>query len=100
MNGQPRDPGEQGPRQLHIWDATTREVQVGSLTFGDAEWTLHVVLERAAPDLCRGRLSFRQGEERCDTAAVIVEESEEAVVRRASSFPPSMLRQFLASVRD
>lgn len=100
MSGRSRDEQPPEPPQLHIWDAGGREVQIGELEDDGGDWTLHVVLEQAAPDLYRGRLSFRRGEERVETAPVIVEDSEEAVVRRATGLPPSMVRQFFLSVRD
>ena len=100
MSGGSRDEQPPEPPQLHIWDTEGREVLIGELEDDSGDWTLHVVLEKAAPDLYRGRLSFRRGEERVETAAVIVEESEEAVVRRAAGLPPSMVRQFFHSVRE
>jgi len=58
-----------------------------------------VLLEPDAGRLFRGSLSFRRGEDRFDTAPVLVEESAEAVVRRAAELPTAMLRQLLASAR-
>lgn len=96
-----RDPGPgETPPQLHIWDAEEREVHVGSVRLEEeGEWSLHVVLEKAGPDLVRGRLCFRRAAERHETAPILVEESEDAVVRRAAALPAAMLRQFLISLR-
>lgn len=87
------------PPQLQIWDAATREFEIGTLTDGQESWTLVVVAERAASDLCRGRISFRRGEERYDTSAVLLEETEDELIRRASELPASTLRQFLTALR-
>ena len=86
------------PPQLQIWDTATREYEVGTLHDHDETWSLVVVAERASADLCRGRISFRRGEERYDTDAVLVEESEDDLVRRATELPASTLRQFLAAL--
>jgi len=56
------------------------------------------VAERSTADLCRGRISFRRGEERYDTDAILLEESEDDLVRRATELPASTLRQFLAAL--
>lgn len=89
-----------GPPQLHIWDGDEEEVEIGSLKADDGEWELVLLLERVEPELVRGRISFRQEDRRYDTAPVLVEESEDAVLRRAGELTGSMLRQFLVSVRD
>ncbi len=86
------------PPQLQIWDAATREFEVGTLHDHDETWSLVVVAERSSADLCRGRISFRRGEERYDTGAILLEESEEDLVRRATALPASTLRQFLAAL--
>lgn len=86
------------PPQLQIWDTATREYEVGTLHDHDDTWSLVVVAERASADLCRGRISFRRGEERYDTDAILVEESEDDLVRRATELPASTLRQFLAAL--
>ena len=86
------------PPQLHIWDAATREFEVGTLHDHDEIWSLVVVAERSSSDLCRGRISFRRGEERHDTDAILLEESEEDLVRRAAELPASTLRQFLSAL--
>lgn len=91
--------GEERP-QLQIWDDEDRETAIGTLVEDDVEWELVVVLEPMDGDLFRGRLSFRNGEERYDTAPVLVEDSPDGVVRRAGELPRSMLRQFLLSTRD
>jgi len=88
------------PPQLHIFDAATREIDVGVLVSGDEQWQLLVMLERTSADLCRGRISFRRDEERYDTDAIVLGETEEAVIERASELPASMLRQLLDSLRD
>lgn len=87
------------PPQLHIFDAAAREFDVGTLMSGDERWALHVVLERTSSDLFRGRISFRRDEERYDTQPIVLGETEEAVVERASELPASMLRQLLDSLR-
>ena len=96
---------ESGPRheppQLHIWDGASGGTEIGTLVDeSDAIWTLFVLVERTGQDLCKGRLSFRLGEERLDTGAVLVEDTVEAVISRAAELPASMLRQFLAAVRE
>lgn len=88
------------PPQLQMWDAATREFEIGTLTDGQESWSLIVVAERAAADLCRGRISFRRGEERFDTSAILLEESEDDLVRRAAELPASTLRQFLTALRS
>lgn len=101
MGGRRRRGRDGDPRpQLHIFGEEGRERAIGSLTEQGAEWHLVVILEQAATDLVRGRLSFRHGEERYDTAPVLVEDSAEAVVRRAAELPASMLRQLFVSARD
>jgi hypothetical protein len=86
------------PPQLQIWDTATREFEIGTLHDHDETWSLVVVAERATTDLCRGRISFRRGEERYDTEAILLEESEEDLVKRASELPASTLRQFLIAL--
>lgn len=97
MNESGKQNGE--PPQLQIWDTATREFEVGTLHDHDEAWSLVVVVERSTSDLCRGRISFRRGEERYDTDAILLEESEEDLVRRATELPASTLRQFLAALR-
>lgn len=87
------------PPQLQIWDTATREYEIGTLTDGEEDWSLIVVAERSSADLCRGRISFRRGEERYDTSAILLEETEEDLVRRATELPASTLRQFLTALR-
>ncbi|MFW6084591.1 MAG: hypothetical protein ACODAA_05205 [Gemmatimonadota bacterium] len=88
------------PPQLHIFDGSTREFDVGTLMTGDDRWALHVVLERTSADLFRGRISFRRDEERYDTDPIVLGETEGAVVERAAELPASMLRQLLDSLRE
>lgn len=88
------------PPQLHIFDGSTREFDMGTLMSGDDRWALRVVLERTSADLFRGRISFRRDDERYDTDPIVLGESEEAVVERATELPASMLRQLLDSLRD
>jgi hypothetical protein len=88
------------PPQLHIWDDTAREFEFGTLTDGVESWSLVLITEQAAPDLCRGRISFRRGEDRYDTDAILLEESEQEVAKRASELPASTLRQFLSALRS
>lgn len=87
------------PPQLHMWDAEEDELKLGTLEADDGDWILYLLVERPEPDLVRGRLSFRQEEARHDTAAVLVEESEEEVLRKARELTPEMLRQLLISAR-
>lgn len=87
------------PPQLHIFDASAREFDIGTLMSGDERWGLHVMLERTSADLFRGRISFRRDEERFDTDPIVLGETEEAVIERASELPASMLRQLLDSLR-
>lgn len=96
---QPRKP-DGDPPQLHIWDANAREFEFGTFHDRNETWSLFVIAERAASDLCRGRISFRRGEERYDTDTVLLEEREEELVRRAAELPPSTLRQFLTALRS
>jgi hypothetical protein len=93
----PRDNGD--PPQLQIWDTATREFEIGTLLDGQESWALFVVVERATADLCRGRISFRRGEERYDTSAILLEETEAELLRRAEELPASTLRQFLTALR-
>ena len=87
------------PPQLHIFDAATSEFDIGTLMSGDERWGLHLMLERTSADLFRGRISFRRHEERFDTDPIVLGETEEAVIDRASELPASMLRQLLDSLR-
>lgn len=87
------------PPQLHIFDAATREFEIGTLMSGDERWGLHAVIERTSPELFRGRISFRRDEDRYDTDPIVLGETEEAVIERASELPASMLRQLLDSLR-
>lgn len=98
-NGAGNDNGGKPP-QLHIFDATSREFDVGVLVSGDEQWDLLVLLERTSSDLFRGRISFRRDDERYDTDPIVLGETEEAVIERASELPASMLRQLLDSLRD
>lgn len=98
MSG-PRKQNGGEPRQLQIWDAATREFELGTLAESGEVWSLVVVTERAAADLCRGRISFRLADRRLDTDAILLEETEERVVRRAAELPLSTLRQLLAALR-
>ena len=86
------------PPQLQIWDTATREYEIGTLHDHDDAWSLVVVAERSAADLCRGRISFRRGEERYDTDAILLEETEDDLVKRATELPASTLRQFLSAL--
>lgn len=83
-----------------MWDDDAWETAIGVLNEDEEAWDLVVLVESVGTDLVRGRLSFRRGTERFDTAAVVVEESAEAVVRRATQLPESMLRQLLHSARE
>lgn len=91
------DPRE-GP-QLRIWESAARREEIGELVVEDETWEVHLVVERAARDLYRGRIAFRRGEDHMVTAPVIVEPTDAEVGRRAEELPDSMLRQFFVSVR-
>ena len=88
-----------GESQLQIWETAARRQELGELRSGGVEWEVHLVVEKASSDLFRGRLAFRRGDDHLLTAPVLVEETEEEVVRRAQELPDSMLEQLLASVR-
>lgn len=90
--------GEARP-QLQMWDESERETAIGTLEDGEERWRTLVIVEPVSGDLVRGRLSFRLGEERYDTAPVILEETAARVVRRASELPRAMLRQLFHSAR-
>lgn len=100
MSGADENGGNGSKPQLQIWDDEGRETALGLIDDGDGEWKLLVVVEPAASDLVRGRLSFRRGEERYDTASVLVEDSAEGVIERAAQLPKAMILQLLASARD
>lgn len=85
--------------QLQIWESAARRQELGTVEHEDESWEVHVVVEKEAPDLVRGRLAFRRGDDYLLTAPVVVEETEAEVVRRAEDLPDSMIRQFLVSVR-
>jgi hypothetical protein len=87
------------PPQLHIFDAAAREFELGSLVDGEDIWQLIVIVERTSAELCRGRISFRCDDERFDTEAILVEETEQEILERAGELPASMLRQLLVSIR-
>lgn len=94
------EPGKKNgdPPQLQIWDTATREFEIGTLHDREDAWSLVVIAERSTSELCRGRISFRRGEERYDTDAILLEESEQELVRRATELPASTLRQFLSAL--
>lgn len=86
--------------QLHMWGGDAQEISLGTLEDSDGPWEMFLLVERAGHELVRGKISFRQADRRLDTAPVIVEETEQAVIERARGMSDSTLRQFLASVRD
>lgn len=87
------------PPQLHIFDAAAREFDIGSLMAGNEIWALYIILERTSTELFRGRISFRCADDRYDTDAIVLGETEDAVIKRASELPASMLHQLLDSLR-
>ena len=93
------DNGDQPP-QLHIFDEASREFDIGNLMAGNEVWALYVVMERTSAELFRGRISFRCEDERHDTDAIVLGESEAAVIERASELPAVMLHQLLDSLRS
>jgi hypothetical protein len=94
------DDGGSGPKQLQIWDTASHELTIGEISEGKDLWEVYVVVEVATGDLYRGRISFRDGATHYDTVPILVEESEAAVVKRATELPRSMLLQLLTSLRD
>ena len=88
------------PPQLHIFDAAAREFDIGNLMSGNEVWALYVIMERTSPELFRGRISFRCEDERHDTDAIVLGETESAVIERASELPATMLHQLLNSLRS
>lgn len=99
MGGHRGNGGDEPRRQLQMWDEEERETAIGTLEDGGVRWNTLVVVEPVSGDLVRGRLSFRSGEERFDTAPVILEETAARVVQRAAELPTAMLRQLFASAR-
>jgi len=91
--------GDDARPQLQMWDEAERETAIGTLEEGDECWQTLVLIEPVAGDLVRGRLSFRCGEQRYDTASVILEETPARVVQRATELPRTMLRQLFISAR-
>lgn len=84
--------------QLQIW-ADEVEAPIGRLAEGSDSWELHVVVEPVQADLYRGRSSFRMDEERYETAGILLEETQKAVIEQAGKLPGSVLHQLLASAR-
>lgn len=97
--GEQEEGGEDGAPQLQIWDSDASQTAVGVLDDDGEEWEVRLVVERVASDLFRGRLVFSSDEESFATAPVLLEESEEEVMRRAANLPESMIRQFFVSAR-
>lgn len=100
-----RADGEEGDDasrpQLHMWGGDAEEISLGTLEDSDdGPWELYLLVERAGRELVRGKISFRQGDRRLDTAPIVVEETEEEVIERARGMDETTLRQFLVSVRD
>lgn len=93
------DGQDDGAPQLQIWDSDASSTAVGVLDEDGDEWEIQIVVERVASDLFRGRLVFSSEKESFATAPVLLEESEEEVVRRATRLPESMIRQFFVSAR-
>ncbi|WP_420632958.1 hypothetical protein [Candidatus Palauibacter sp.] len=90
---------EEGRPQLRMWDDAGKETTIGALEERDGRWKVLVIVELVAGDLARGRLSFRMGDERYDTAPVLLEETAARVMQRAAELPDAMLRQLLISAR-
>lgn len=85
--------------QLQIWESASRRQELGTVDHEGLTWDVILVVEKDSPELARGRLAFRHGDDHLLTAPVLVEETEAEVVRRAEELPASMVRQFLVSVR-
>lgn len=104
MNEEHRDAenGNDASRpQLNMWGGDAEEISLGTLKDSDdGPWELYLLVERAGRELVRGKISFRQGDRRLDTAPILVEETEQEVIERARGMDDSTLRQFLVSVRD
>lgn len=88
-----------GDSQLQIWESASRRQELGTVEHEGMTWEVYLVVEKDAPELVRGRLAFRHGDDHLLTAPVLVEESEGDLVRRAEELPSSMVRQFLVSIR-
>ena len=92
--------GDRDRPQIQMWDESERETAIGTLEDGEERWQTVVIVEPVAGDLVRGRLSFRSGDRRFDTASVILEETAARVVQRAAELPQAMLRQLFISARS
>jgi hypothetical protein len=92
--------GDEGLPQIQMWDEDERETAIGTLDDGEERWRTLVIVEPMSGDFVRGKLSFRCGEERYDTAPVILEETAARVVQRAGELPKAMLHQLLVSARS
>lgn len=90
---------DEGRPQLQMWDDEGRETAIGVMEDGTDRWQTLVIVEKVSGDLVRGRLSFRLGEDRYDTAPVILEETVARVVQRAGELPQAMLHQLFISAR-
>ena len=90
---------EEGRPQLRMWDDADKETLVGTLEDGGETWTVFALVEPVSADLAQGRLSFRLGDLRYDTAPILLEDTPAAVVRRAVELPEVMLRQLFISAR-
>jgi hypothetical protein len=100
MSGSSNGSGENpSRRQLQIWDEEERDTSIGTLEDNGDRWQMHVIVEPVSGDLVRGRLSFRSGSKRYDTAPVLLEETAARVVQRAAELPQAMLRQLFLSAR-
>ncbi len=89
-----------GESQLRIWESASRRQELGQVESEGRTWEVHLAVEKASRELFRGRLAFRRNDDHLLTAPILVEETEEEVVRRAEELSDNMLEQFLASVRD
>lgn len=99
QNGGGND-GTRGPSQLHMWGLEAEELSLGMLEDPDGPWEIFLLVERSEAGLARGKISFRRDDNRFDTAPVIVEDTEDAVIRRARNMSDRLLRQFLTSARE
>lgn len=90
---------EEGRPQLRMWDDADKETPVGTIEDGGETWTVFALVEPVSAELAQGRLSFRLGDLRYDTAPILLEETADAVVRRAIELPEVMLRQLFISAR-
>ncbi|MCE2422986.1 MAG: hypothetical protein J4G03_06720 [Gemmatimonadetes bacterium] len=75
-----------------------QDTPLGRLEHAGESWRVRVVVEAVSGGLAQGIISFRLGDERHDTAPVIIESSPSMVLQRAGQLPPPMLEQMLVQL--